>query len=85
MKLKDLDPRYGEERTGERDKLIFDCPKCKAHRIAVPILTHPRAWQLTGNQDDFDSITIAPSIDHDAPGYKCHSHFFIQAGEIINA
>lgn len=84
MKLTDLNPKFGKERD-ERTRLIFDCPKCKGHRIAVPIAgKEPPIWQ-SENLEDFSKTTLSPSIDHDAPSWNCRSHFFIRNGEIIFA
>lgn len=77
MKLIELNPKYGSEEN-IRSTVIFDCPKCKGHKIAVPIPPHPKAWTITGNS--FDNLTLHPSIDHN--NGTCHSHFFVRNGEI---
>lgn len=84
MKLIELNPKYGSS-DGVQDHIIFDCPKCKAHKISIPI---PPAtgcvWQKTG--DSFENITLSPSIWHNkggsCPGI-CDIHFWIRNGEII--
>lgn len=88
MRLTDLNPKYGQH-VGNRDTLIFDCPKCKAHRITVPIPPAENAWQLTG--DCFENLSLLPSIDHtteyadgiaDDPRH-CNWHGFVTDGKII--
>lgn len=77
MKLKELNPKYGTT-DGVRTHIIFDCPKCRGHRIAIPFAGEKR-WEHSG--EDFESTTLSPSIDHDYSPI-CHSHFFIKNGEI---
>ena len=77
MKLAELGPKYGST-DGVRTHIIFDCPKCKEHRIAVPFVGE-KAWGHSGV--DFESTTLSPSIAHNN-GVGCQSHFFIRNGEI---
>jgi len=76
--------------------LTFDCPCCRNIRLAVQfhhkgreaiddqyILCHParqdHTWTLIGDED-FDTITIEPSIDASSAG---HAHFHITRGAIV--
>jgi hypothetical protein len=66
--------------------ISFDCPHCRVQRLAVwfsnPIDGGPPTddatalWQRTG--DDFETLTLAPSIDASKFG---HWHGFITNGE----
>jgi hypothetical protein len=78
MKLIELKPKYGSSE-GVRTHIMFDCPKCRAHRIAVPIVGDPK-WEHSGN--DFETTTLSPSVLHEYPPI-CESHFFVTNGEII--
>lgn len=67
--------------------ISFDCPHCRETRLAVwfanPIDGGPptddasHLWQRSG--DDFDSLTLTPSVDASAHG---HWHGFITNGAI---
>lgn len=91
MRLIELNPKW-EEMNGYR-YLVFDCPKCgsKDPCLSIPVPPHPKAWKLTG--EDFATLTVTPSIDfkhgfweaEDPAETKCHAHFFITNGEIVNA
>lgn len=78
--------------------LCFDCPKCKTHRLGIPV-DGPKAWQLTARtsleeifkkEPAWNDITISPSIEHEthyADGLQnkdriCKTHFFIRDGKI---
>lgn len=85
MKLTELKPKW--EMHGEYKHLAFDCPKCRTHRMEIPLPPHPKAWSMTG--ETFENVTLAPSIAHtnhdadfDGKGRRCDSHFFIRNGEI---
>jgi len=99
MRLVDLDPRWAcdadivvdgvkkhfEGRHGMA--VTFDCPHCRAIRLAVwfvnPIDGGPptddadHLWTRIG--DTFDSLTLSPSIDASTHG---HWHGFIRNGQI---
>lgn len=97
MKLTDLNPRwtgfpYGSIRFG----VTFDCPHCKTQRIGVmfsnPIdperwiergVTMPQAqckWTRSG--ENFDTLTLTPSIDSSQIDFGGHWHGFITNGEV---
>lgn len=80
MILNDLKPEW--EKRGDGTYLAFDCPKCKGHRISIPVPPTPKAWDIVGK--DFAELSTWPSIAHDN-GQGCKSHFFIKGGEIIEA
>ncbi len=85
MKLTELHPKYASWPNNERRDLIFDCPVCKNHRIAVPI-SGDRKWEKSG--DDFETTTLSPSIHYNPQKSNpttCEWHGFIKNGEIINA
>lgn len=69
MKLTELNPRWIGDKTG----ISFDCPCCRTQRLVV---TFPK-WTRDG--DNFDTLTISPSVDASATG---HWHGFIQGGQI---
>jgi hypothetical protein len=81
MRLAELNPRYGST-NGEQTHIIFTCPKCKQHEMAIPFAGEQK-WEKTG--DDFTNMTLSPSILYKAPAHNCESHFFIRNGEIVNA
>lgn len=80
MKLTELNPKYGSSNI-QRTHIIFDCPVCRSHKIAVPFVGEKK-WEKAGV--DFETTTMAPSIAHDN-GAGCKSHFFIRKGEIVMA
>lgn len=81
MNLAELNPKW-EEKDGVNTHVSFDCPKCQAHRIIIPIPPTEKAWDMVG--DEFSDLSLHPSIAHDN-GVGCRTHFFITNGEIINA
>ncbi len=83
MKLIELEPSWHNEGT----HVVFNCPKCKAHRIYISLKDGAYVWQKTG--ETFEDLTLSPSIAHenhrtlDDGGHEvCKSHFFIKNGEI---
>ncbi len=78
MILQKLNPKYTQAK-GERTHITLDCPLCQKHKIAIPIKGRVK-WDIEG--EDFDDITLSPSILHDN-GIGCKSHFFIKKGKII--
>ena len=90
MKLTELDPRWTTHEKGRKGQgIVFLCPHCKTHFIAVffanPLdggaaLPAPSdsqnayRWQRTG--ETFDILTLIPSIN--APCW----HGFVTNGEI---
>lgn len=86
MTLKDLHATWASTE-GVRTHLTFECPKCRKHRIAVPIPPSDKAWHMTGST--LEDVTLNPSIKHlnqdsdpDEVGVTCESHFFIVSGKI---
>lgn len=76
MKLTELDPKLDANET----VLVFDCPKCKKHKLRIPI-EGKQKWNMTGN--NYHDLTLTPSIAHNAlDAHGCKSHFFITDGEI---
>lgn len=74
--------------------LSFDCPKCRAHRLEIPMEPHPKGWKRNG--DTLEKLSLTPSIAHEnldaddsafskKPLRKCESHFFITKGNIVMA
>lgn len=92
MRLVDLEPRWSGAYESTPDAVVsFLCPVCRKHRIDIPITPtrngaalYPGGvhWRRTG--EDFESMTLSPSIAHDA-GNGCKWHGFIRNGEIVNA
>ena len=80
MKLTDLNPKSGET-DGKRTHVIFDCPKCRQHRMSIPFEGRVK-WEKSG--EDFETTMLSPSIAHNN-GEGCESHFFIRNGEIVMA
>jgi len=84
MRLTELNPRwYILEKGGPRVGLTFDCPHCRTERLGVAFhhrgheamedgyikahsLNTNHIWTEDGN--DFDSVTLTPSIDASASG-----------------
>lgn len=93
MRLIELDPKWQlTDDSGKRLALSFDCPHCREVKLRVVfhhlgneatddrfIHAHEDAkfiWTESG--DDFDKVTITPSIDASHAG---HWHGFITNGE----
>ena len=96
MRLADLDPRWYEGRSGDRQGITFACPCCKSMRLAValhidgtdfdPDPDSPQQMAAVehvwtiAGGDNLLNISITPSID--ASNYG-HWHGFITDGKIV--
>ena len=60
-KLKDLEPSYATGCDGKRF-LIFTCPKCFKHGIAVQIAGEGVAVFDVVGEKDFSDLTLIPSV-----------------------
>lgn len=83
MKLADLHPHFTQE-AGEK-VLVFDCPKhCdmfgSSHSFRIPVGTQSYAWKI--DSEDFNTLTLRPSVLDSTPGGSCGIHFYITKGEI---
>lgn len=74
MRLTDLRPRWRQDESG-RKVLAFLCPCCRATTIRIPI--GPGGWTASG--DDFETLTVQPSIDTSGKG---HWHGHVTNGRI---
>lgn len=93
MRLSDLNPRWWTfESDGPRVGLTFDCPHCRHTRLGVVfhhrgheaiedvyIRAHSAQCIWTADGEDFETLTLSPSVDVSAHG---HWHGFLRNGEI---
>jgi hypothetical protein len=64
--------------------LRFDCPFHTEHdEIAIPLVPLPNGWGVT-DRDDFEKITITPSIKVTNVVGQCWWHGFIQHGGFVH-
>lgn len=85
MKLTDLQPRLTHEE-GELI-LVFLCPKCcdmygdgSHHSFRIPVGKQYNAWTI--NTEDFNTLTLRPSVLDKTANGNCGIHFYITKGEV---
>ena len=89
MKFTDLNPKWIGNATGNSHAFVeFECPKQHAAPgmsdmkciVVLPVWPQENGW--TAVDDEFDTITLQPSIWH-----HCSEdpHFFVRSGQIVFA
>lgn len=61
---------------------MLDCPKCRAHKIRIPIGPGPCKWRAS--TDDLATVSIFPSVQFTSDK-GCQFHFVITNGEVQDA
>lgn len=72
MRLIELNPRIAGR------SINFDCPKCKTHRVMLPLVGNTnakRTWSIY-NEDDMNKVELRPSIREEC------CHFTVNNGEV---
>lgn len=83
LRLVDAHPRIDDE-----GWLHFECPIHGEHPewgqcdVAIPLVPLPRGWGVE-HRDNFERITIRPSIKITSAASECYWHGFITAGSFV--
>lgn len=71
------------------NRLHFDCPFHSVHPewgqcdLSVPLVPEEHGWNVT-DRDDFEKITLTPSIKVTSEAAQCFWHGFITAGSFVH-
>jgi len=94
--LTQADPHWASENGRVGVVMVFECP-IHDHYLSVP-LRHPldggpaltnwfpsgATWEMTGDRNDFSTLTFAPSIHVEGGEKGCEWHGFIQNGRFVH-